>query len=88
MRMCSFNLFIRSKQSIESKQKEERNKSNLSLGRFGKLRTLYDGMAISTGSETSIQTATYLIVKNNYEQARRKRAQTEKKHAVRMLAGK
>lgn len=50
--------------------------------------TLCSGMAISTGSETGVQTAAHLIVKNNYEQTRRKRARAEKKHAVRMQAGK
>lgn len=69
-------------------KKKERNKSNSNSGQFPRPRTLYGGMAISIGSETGVQTAAHLIVKNNYEQARRKRVRTEKKHTVRMQAGK
>lgn len=62
--------------ALRKKEHEERNKSNSISGQFP--RTIYDGIAISTGSETGVQTAAHLIVKNNYEQARGKERKRRK----------
>jgi len=84
MEMYLFN-YIRSSNRLNRAKTNRRKKQiELELGTIDEAEEGWQSVPVPK----RVQTVAHLIVKNNYEQARRKRARTEKKHAIRMQAGK